>query len=264
MLWIALLLAMATNLSHAGSTNFNSLYGQLLATYWRPAVRIGGIRTTVFDYARMKRDAQNAGSLFNRTLEAIEQVDPAQLQGSDGAKAFWINAYNFAAMRLVIDQYPVDSIRSLRISLATYPWSKKAIRIGNTNYSLKQIEEEMLLTRFKDPRIVFAASCSAVSCPDVPSEPFVSARLDSQLDAVIQDFFANPDKGLRLDRVGRTLTVAMLMKKDSRLFQGYKKGMLGFVLPYLDPDKRAWLNANTVKIYYFKHDWTLNDLAQVD
>lgn len=261
---IVVLLALATNLSHAGSAEFNSLYGQLLATYWRPAVRINGINTTVLDYAQMKRDVQNADSLFNRTLKAIEQVDTTQLQGSGAAKAFWINAYNFAAMRLVINQYPVDSIRSLRISLTKYPWSKKAIRIGNVYYSLKQIEEEMLLARFKDPRIVFAASCAAVSCPDIPSEPFVSARLDSQLDAMIQRFFANPDKGLRLDRAGRTLTLAMLMKKDGRLFQGYKKGMLGFILPYLDPGTRGWLNTNTVTINYLKHDWSLNDLARVN
>ncbi|GMQ88418.1 MAG: DUF547 domain-containing protein [Gammaproteobacteria bacterium] len=264
MFWIVVLLAMAPNLSHADSVGFNRLYGELLTRYWRPAVRIQGINTTVFDYAQMKQDAQKPDSLFNRTLKAIEQVDPAQLQGTDVAKAFWINAYNFAAMRLVTDYYPVDSIRSLSISLTKYPWSKKAIRIGSHRYSLKQIEKEILLKQFKDPRIVFAVSCAAVSCPDIPSEPFDSERLGSQLDATIRRFFANPDKGLRLDRSRRTLTLSWIMKKDSRLFQDKQKGVLGFVLPYLDPDVRGWLNSNTVTINYFKHDWVLNDLAQAD
>lgn len=264
MLLIAVLLAVMANSSYAVPAEFNSLYGELLARYWRPAARIHGTSTTVFDYAQMKQDAQYANSLFNRTLKAIEQVDPAQLKGTNAAKAFWINAYNFAAMRLVIDHYPVDSIRSLSISLIKYPWSKKAIKIGNNYYSLKQIEKDILLRQFNDPRIVFAVSCAAVSCPDHTAEPFMAEYLDSQLEAVIQNLFKNPDKGLRLNRAGRTLTLSWIMNKDSRLFQDNEKGVLGFVLPYLDPDTQSWLNANAVTIDYFTHDWTLNDLALAD
>jgi len=264
MLLIAVLMAVMTKTSYADSTEFNNLYGELLARYWRPVVRIHGTNTTVFDYVQMKQDAQNVNSLFNRTLRAIEQVDPTQLQGTNVAKAFWINAYNFAAMRLVIDHYPVDSIRSLSISLIKYPWSKKVIKIGNNRYSLKQIEKDILLRQFNDPRIVFAVSCAAVSCPDRTAEPFMAEYLDSQLEAMIRSLFKNPDKGLRLNRIGRTLTLSWIVNKDGRLFQDKEKGVLGFVLPYLDPDTRGWLNANTVTIDYFKHDWTLNDLAQAD
>ncbi len=264
MLWIIVLLAMIANPADADSTEFNRLYGDLLARYLRPAERIHGISTTVFDYAQMKQDAENADSLFNRTLRAIEQVDPTQLQRTNVAKAFWINAYNFAAMRLVIDHYPVDSIRSLSISLIKYPWSKKAIRIGNNRYSLTQIEKDILLREFNDPRIVFAVSCAAVSCPDRTAKPYMAEHLDNQLEENIRSLFRNPDKGLRLDRAGRTLTLSWIINKDSRLFQDKKRGVLGFVLPYLDPDTRGWLNENAVTIDYFRHDWTLNDLAQVD
>ena len=171
MTWVVVLLLLTGNSSHADSTEFERLYGELLAHYWRPVVTIHGIGTTVFDYVQMEQDARMSDSLFNRTLKAIERVNPAQLQDTNVVKAFWINAYNFAAMRLVIDHYPVDSIRSFRISLMKYPWSKKAIRIGNNDYSLKQIEKDILLRQFDDPRIVFAVSCAAVSCPDRTAEP---------------------------------------------------------------------------------------------
>jgi len=263
-LWIAVFLVVAASSSHADSAGFNSLYGELLARYWRPAVKIHGINTTVFDYAQMKQDAQKPNSLFQRTLEAIEQVNLSQLQGKNVTKAFWINAYNFASMRLVVDHYPVDSIRSLSISLIKYPWSKKAIRIGNNSYSLKQIEKEILLKQFNDPRIVFAVNCAAASCPDITSEPFMAEHLDSQIDVMLRRFFRNPGKGLRLDRARRILTLSWTLKKDSHLFQDNERGILGFVLPYLEPDIRAWLNANTVAIDYFEHDWTLNDLMQAD
>lgn len=255
---------LAANPVRAQATQFERLYGELLARYWHPAVRINGVETTAFDYARMKQDTQRPDSLFNRTLQAIELVDPGQFKEENEAKAFWINAYNFAAMRLVVDHYPVDSIRSLSISLIKYPWSKQAIRIGDKSYSLKQIEKDILLARFKDPRIVFAVSCAAVSCPDRTAEPFVAERLDEQLDTMIRRLFKNSGKGLRLDRETRTLTLSWILKKDSQLFANNDRGVLGFVLPYLEPGIRDWLKAHPVTIDYFDHDWTLNDRAQAD
>ena len=190
--WIIVPLILVFHSSHGGSAEFERLYGELLATYWRSAVTINGVDTTVFDYAQMTRDAQKSGSQFEQILKAIERVEPTQLLNLNEAKAFWINAYNFAAMRLVIDHYPVDSIRSFNISLVKYPWSKKAVRIGERSYSLKQIEKDMLIKQFGDPRIVFAVSCAAVSCPDRIAQPFTAQLLDKQIDEMIRTFFNNP------------------------------------------------------------------------
>lgn len=262
--WIIVSLICVFHSSHGNSAGFERLYGELLVTYWRPAVTIQGVDTTVFDYAQMTRDAQVPGSLFEQVLEAIERVEPTQLLSPNEAKAFWINAYNFAAMRLVVDHYPVDSIRSLSISLLKYPWSKTAIRIGGSSYSLKQIEQDKLLKQFGDPRIIFAVSCAAVSCPDRIAQPFTAQLLDEQLDIMIRTFFNNPGKGLRLDRNRRTLTLSWIMNKDGHLFQDQDRGVLDFVLPYLESDIREWLDVNPVEIEYFEHDWTLNDLAQAE
>lgn len=264
-LWLAGILLAATSVSAGASpVEFERLYGELLKTYWHAPVRIHGIDTTVFDYARMAQDAQTPDSLYRRILRALERTDPGTLSDPGAAKAFWINAYNFGAMRLVIDHYPVDSIRSLSISLIGYPWAKQALKISDRLYSLKQIEKDVLLKRYGDPRIVFAVSCAAVSCPDRTAEPFAAGRLDTQLDTLIRDLFRNPGKGLRLDRDRRRLTLSPILNMDRRLFEDRPGGVLGFVLPYLDPDLRAWLEANPVTLDYFEHDWTLNDLAQAD
>lgn len=241
---------------------FHDLYDQLLRQYWRPPVTINGIATTVLDYAALARDARASDSLYQRALAALADTDPGRLTG-DEAKAFWINAYNLGAIRLVVDNYPVDSIRSLKISLLKYPWSKRVVIIGGRAYSLRQIEKDILLPRFKDPRIVFAVSCAAVSCPDRIPEAFDGARLEQQLEVMIRRFFANPAKGARLDRLRGVLTLSWILKKDAELFGG-ERGVLEFVLAYLPAADRDWLAGRRVKIRYFEHDWTLNDLAQAD
>lgn len=247
---------------YAGATDrFDGLYGELLQRYWRPAVTIHGIETTVFDYAAMRREA---GPLIADVASWLEHFDPATLGNTDEAKAFWINLYNFAAMRMVIEAYPVDSITSFKISLIKHPWSKKVVNVGGRRLSLGGIEKEILLPRFNDPRIIFAVSCAAVSCPDRTAEPFSAARLDEQLDDLIRIFLRNPKKGFDLDHERKRLTLAWILKKDGHLFQNDEAGVIAFVTPYLDEAVRAWLAQHEYSIVYFDHDWTLNDSAQAD
>ncbi len=194
--------------------------------------------------------------------DTLDAIDPATIETPDARKAFWINVYNFTAMKMVVAAYPVDSITSFKISLIKHPWSKKAIQVGGRRYSLSEIEKEVLLQRFDDPRIIFAVSCAAVSCPDRIPEPFDGDRLDAQLDTMIREFLRNPGKGFSLDRETETVTLSWILKKDADLFENHSGGVLGFIKPYLDAERRAWLEAHRPDIEYFDHDWTLNDLAQ--
>lgn len=246
------------------AAQFEVQFGKLLQTYWRPSVKIHGTATTVFGYAAMQRDAEQTDSPFFQTRIALENTDPSQLKTDDAIKAFWINVYNFAAIKLIVANYPVDSIRSFKISLVKYPWAQEVVKIHGVGYSLKQIEKDMLLKRFDDPRIVFAVSCAAVSCPDRIPEPFTAARLDEQLTALLHTFFANTTKGALLNRERNILTVSWIMSKDGHLFGNDATGVVNFVKPYLDAEQQLWLKGHPVQVEYFEHDWSLNDIALAD
>lgn|GEM_PF-539614 len=240
---------------------FEHLYNSLLNKYWRPSVTINGIATTVFDYAAMASDASKPNSLFSQIASSLALVDTTVLPHSNQSKAFWINAYNFGAMRMIVEHYPVDSITSFKISLLKHPWSKKSLRIGNQDYSLTEIEKDILLKDYDDPRIIFAVSCAAVSCPDRTAQAFSGESLDDQLNNLIREFFRNPGKGLLLDRKQEKVTLSWIFKKDAHLFGD---DIMAFVMDYLEPESQSWLKTHAVAIDYFNHDWTLNDLAQAE
>ncbi len=242
---------------------FERHYDALLKSYWRSSVTIHGVTTTVFDYAAMANDARAADSLFTQATSALEAGNPSELTDPDEAKAFWINAYNFGAMRLIVDHYPVDSITSFKISLVKYSGGKRPVLIQGRRYSLREIEKDILIPRYHDVRILFAVSCAAVSCPDRTPEAFTGSRIDRQLDDIVRTFLANPTKGAHLDKATNTLTLSWIFSKDGELFTVLGHGVLAFVLPYLAPDERQWLSEHTVEFRYMEHDWTLNDLAQV-
>lgn len=240
---------------------FAAHFGQLVRRHWRPSTTIHGIRTTVFAYADIAREASQPQSDFSQSLAALRRVTPDDLEGADRKKAFWINVYNFGAIKLAAQNYPVTSITDPKIA-AGDPWGVRSIRVGDGRYSLKQIENEILLKQFDDRRIVFAVSCAAVSCPDRSDTIFSGPRINEQLDTIIRRLFANPTKGLSIDREGKIVTISWILKADRRLFDG-RDGVLDFVRAYAPPDTAEWIDAHRpeIRIEYFEHDWGLNDVA---
>ena len=68
---------------------------------------IEGVRLRVVDYEAISRDPD-----FRQALAEIAEAQPEEMSRDD-QMAFWINAYNVLAIRLVVDGYPIESIRDL-------------------------------------------------------------------------------------------------------------------------------------------------------
>ena len=83
--------------------------------------------------------------------------------------AYWINAYNAYTIRLIVDHYPVQSIKDIgskiKIPFVTTPWASKFFSIGGEQMSLDNIEHGILRKKFDDPRIHFTLVCASISCP---------------------------------------------------------------------------------------------------
>lgn len=241
---------------------FSRHFGQLFERYWSTPLTIHGIRTTAFDYAGIAKETAVADSHFSNTISALSLIDPEHLSGDDREKAFWINVYNFGAMKLAAENYPVKSITDPKIG--DDPWSIPNIRVGTRAFALREIEKEILLGKFDDPRIVFAVSCAAVSCPDRSREIFSSARIDEQLDMLVRELLSNPTKGMKIDKKSKIVTLSWIFKADRRLFgDGSDAGILSFVRSYATAEQRVWIDENfdEISIAYFEHDWGLNDVA---
>ncbi|MFQ5734460.1 MAG: DUF547 domain-containing protein [Planctomycetaceae bacterium] len=252
--------------SAAAVERFSRHFGRLFRRYWHTPVVIHGRKTTVFDYAGIAGEVRRPESDFSRARLALERVTPRRLGGGNREKAFWINVYNFGAMKLAAENYPVSSITDAKVSKGD-PWSLRGLRIGTERYALRQIEKEILLKKFDDPRIVFAVSCAAVSCPDRTDEIFSGAIIDRQLDDIVRGLLANSTKGLAIDRPRKVVTISWILKSDRRLFgDGSDDGLLDFVRRYASAENRNWIDANRgeIQVEFFKHDWALNDTALAD
>ncbi len=238
-------------------------YEQVLNHAVKPNVVIDGIEVNAVDYAGLAKDAATSGSPYALLLNELATFDPATLGSKEERLSFWINVYNIAAIKTIVDHYPVDSIRSKRINWLGLPWSRKAIVVGGKGYSLGQIENDLLLEGFKDLRIHFGINCASVSCVDLMPEPYRADIVYNQLEQQGRRFLANRAKGLRLDQERKRIYLSQVFKFDKRHFDSYAGSALKFILPYVPAGERDILLQGAYEIDYLEYAWKANDAKNV-
>jgi hypothetical protein len=135
----------------------------------------------VVDYKAINSNKSQLASIF----DSFKTNEPSKSDSKDEQLAYWINLYNIATISLVIDNYPVKSIKDIA---GGKPWDKDFIKVGSKLYSLNDIENKIIRPIFKDARIHFALNCGAKSCPPLLNTAFVGSSLNSQLDKQTKAF----------------------------------------------------------------------------
>jgi hypothetical protein len=230
-------------------------YARLLRAHVRPGV-VNGIKLALVDYRAVKADPAYAQS-----LNALAESRPDALTSDAERIAFWVNAYNLAGIKAVLDQYPTKSIKDGG-SLLSPIWKKKVATVGGTPYALDDIEHGILRKAFREPRVHFAIVCASLSCPDLRAEPFDAARLDAQLDQQAAAFLSNATKGLQPGADGKTARASSIFKWFAGDFAA-SGGVAAFIRAKSSPEVAARLGALTDgELSYLDYDWSLNDTAR--
>ena len=231
----------------------HSAWDRLLKTYVKPGA--DGINRV--NYSAFKRDGHTALKAY---IGSLQSVDPNALDPS-AQFAFYVNLYNAKTIDIVLDHYPVKSIKDISLgghllaSLTGGPWKAKVVKVNGTELSLDDIEHGILRTRFRDPRIHYAVNCASVGCPNLSNEAYTGAKLDAQLDTSAHNYVNSP-RGFRFD--GQALVASSIYKWFKDDFGGSDQGVLKHALKYADPDLGAKLKTAR-SISGFEYDWSLND-----
>lgn len=174
--------------------------------------------------------------------------------------AFLINLYNAATLKLILDHYPVKSIRSIGW-LPGSAWKKDVVSLFGRKISLDDLEHGIIRKHYAEPRVHFALVCAARGCPPLRVEAFLGARLDAQLDGQGHVFLGQTEKN-RVDAAGRTLYLSPIFKWFAGDFEAAASSVEKFVTPFLPEAARSALAAGGFKIGYTDYDWSLNDAAK--
>ncbi|MEM6783450.1 MAG: DUF547 domain-containing protein [Bacteroidota bacterium] len=192
-------------------------------------------------------------------LERLAATDPSNL-GRSEQLAFWINAYNAYAIKLVLDNYPTESILDVTsgpfVPKVNSPFQVKFANVGGDERTLDEIEHSIIRPQFNDPRIHFVVICAATSCPPLRAEAFTGARLDEQLDEQGRIFLADPSKN-RFD--GETATLSKIFDWYKGDFGGSDDSLQRYLAAFAPESARDGLERAAYDVEFGSYDWSLNE-----
>jgi hypothetical protein len=222
------------------------------------------------DYAALKADP----AALDRYLAELSRVSEGQMASWDRAEqlAFLLNLYNASTLRLILDHYPVESIKDIG-SLFDGPWDQPVVGLYGRRISLNELEHGILRKIYHEPRIHMALVCAAKGCPPLRSEAYTGRRLWEQLDDQTRQLLADPRK-FRIDRERAIVYFSPIFKwygddflTGSTMSAGLsgpertRRAIAGFCLPYLAPADRSYLESQTYSVRFLDYDWSLNRQA---
>lgn len=205
----------------------------------------------LFNYAAVnKKDRQQ----LDRYLSNLEKVDPSQLSRAE-QKAYWINFYNALTIKVVLEEYPVDSIKKVGSFFNLGPWDNALVKVNQRELSLNDIEHGILRPIFQDPRIHYAVNCASYSCPNLLDTAFTAANTESLLETAAKDYINHP-RGVSLQ--GQTLRLSSIFDWYAEDFGNDEQDLLAHLRRYATPELSTQLKDFEGDIDYH-YDWSLND-----
>ena len=178
----------------------------------------------------------------------------------DEQRAFWINLYNAATVKLVLDHYPVASIREIKPGKQPLfgggPWQHQWLKVEKHRLSLDDIEHRILRPIWQDPLLHYSLNCASVGCPSLPAQAYTAKNYLVLAEAGAQRY-VNSTRGAHF-RDGR-LSVSSLYSWYKDDFGGRDWHVLQHLRRYADQDLKQKL-AGLKQIRADHYDWSLNDV----
>jgi hypothetical protein len=210
------------------------------------------------DYAGLERGGQGELRSYLQSLESVCRGH-FDTWTREQKLAFWINAYNAYTVKLILDNYPLSSIRSIGLlpgaafRLDFIPLQ----RLRGDELSLNDIEHEILRQEFREPRVHFAIVCASKSCPVLRSEAYRASTLNTQLDDAARAFIRDASKN-RLDTSTRTLHLSSIFDWFREDFERAAQSLPRFVARYADTETATAIGSDNVRVEFRDYDWSLN------
>ena len=201
-------------------------------------------KTGRVDYQSLK----NNETLLDNYLAYIQNNEPTKDWSSNKKKAFWINTYNAYTIKIILNNYPLKSIRDIKIDGKT-AWKIPFVKVGQKRYTLDQIEHKILRKKFNDPRIHVGINCASVSCPRLWNFAFTEDNIASSLDNLMKEFINNTTRN----------KISKNNLEISEIFNWFSKDFIknGTIISYLNTYTAIKISEKA-SIKYLTYDWSLN------
>lgn len=200
------------------------------------------------------KNVKNKTDQLDRFLKTVSNITETEYKkwNDNQRLSFLINSYNAFTIKLIVDNYPVKSIKDIG-SFFSSPWKKKFFKFLGKDQHLDGIEHSMIRKEFDEPRIHFAVVCASIGCPTLQNFAFSAQDLETQLDKSALNFLTDTNKN-RIEKENNKVFLSKIFDWYGDDFNNKYKSYIHYIskvlkTPIKDPD-----------ISFLKYDWSLNEL----
>lgn len=163
----------------------------------------------------------------------------------DEQKAYWLNVYNAFTVKLIVENYPISSIKKI-----STPWDQPFVVLGGDTMSLNDVENNILRKKYNDPRIHVGINCASISCPKLHNQAFTANNVDALLSKLTTDFLSD---GTRNQIFKGEMRLSMVFN----WFEGdFTKN--GTLIDFINTYSKVKVNKDAF-ISYIDYNWNLNE-----
>lgn len=225
------------------------------------SVSASGSEPSTFDHSiwndLLKKHVSDQGNVNYKALQSEQATLKSYLElvsntsvnekiwSKDEQLAFWINAYNAFTVQLILNHYPVKSIKKIKS-----PWDKPFFKIGGKAMSLNHIEHQILRAKFQEPRIHFAIVCASFSCPTLLNQAFTASNVQKLMNQQAIRFVNDPKRNKLSSKKVELSEIFSWFKGDFT-----KKGSL---INFINQYAKVKVNEKA-KVSFLPYNWNLNE-----
>lgn len=203
------------------------------------------------DYESLAEDPKKLDAYIAAVAEApFDELDREE------KLALLINAYNAFTLRLILDHWPVDSIKDIP---SAQRWADPRWDVGGNIWSLEQIEHDQIRPRFNEPRVHFALVCAAVGCPPLATEAYSADRLDSQLQD--QTEYVHTHRTWLQIRSAKQVALTPLYQWYAGDFLQAAESVIAYAAKFNSRLEELLDSGASPAVTYLPYDWSLNSTA---
>ena len=169
--------------------------------------------------------------------------------------AFLLNVYNAATIKLIVEHYPVSSIRDIRTIGSV--WNLKVVSLFGGKISLSYLENQLLRKEFQASSVHFALVCGSKGCPVLRGNPYNAQNLEDQFLDQTKSFLGDRSKN-RVDLEKRIVYLSPIFQWYKEDFGESDAGILDFVATHFNQTENSAIKSGEFKIRYTDFDWQIN------
>jgi hypothetical protein len=190
------------------------------------------------DFARLRAFPKRLNEYLDQLAAISPESDPSAFPSQADKTAYWINAHNAIALRLILDHYPVTSLNDV-------PNFEQNSRyaLGGKLYSLSQIRSKVAAYRH-DPHVLFDLTDYTYSAPPILPKAYEGNNLKLLTRQALQSMLTNP-RLMAFERTGASCVGIKL----SPYFKNYEQALFS-ASPGEDEDRDVMAEPGMVPVSF--------------